>query len=68
VNALSIREPWASAIVHGEKRIENRTWAPPARYIDTQIAIHAAKTYGRADQSRSKTAAARVAQYEMEGA
>lgn len=27
-HALSIRQPWASAIVFGEKRIENRTWRP----------------------------------------
>lgn len=24
--ALSIRQPWADAIIHGTKRVENRTW------------------------------------------
>jgi hypothetical protein len=27
-HALSIMQPWAGAIVHGPKRIENRTWRP----------------------------------------
>jgi hypothetical protein len=27
-HALSVMQPWASAIVHGSKRIENRTWRP----------------------------------------
>jgi hypothetical protein len=27
-HALSIMQPWAGAIVHGLKRIENRTWRP----------------------------------------
>lgn len=32
-HALSIRQPWASAIVHGSKRIENRTWRPTAQLL-----------------------------------
>lgn len=43
--ALTIWEPWASAIVHGDKRIENRTWRPPRTILDEVIAIHAGKTF-----------------------
>lgn len=41
--ALTIIQPWASLIIEGPKRIENRTWRPSSRLIrrgDT-IAIHA---------------------------
>ena len=37
--ALSIRQPWAWAIVHGGKRIENRSWRTSYR---GPILIHAA--------------------------
>jgi len=35
---LSVRQPWASAIVNGEKDVENRTWS--TRYRGP-VAIHA---------------------------
>lgn len=38
--ALSIRQPWASAIVHSVKDIENRTWSHPTRGF---ICIHASR-------------------------
>lgn len=38
--ALSIRQPWAWAILHAGKRIENRTWATSYR---GPFCIHAAK-------------------------
>ncbi len=38
--AISIRQPWAHAIVHMGKRVENRTWS--TRYRGP-IYIHAAK-------------------------
>jgi len=37
---LSVHEPWASAIVEGAKRIENRTWRTEYR---GRLLIHAAK-------------------------
>lgn len=42
-HALSIRQPWASAIVFGQKRIENRTWRPTAQLQSGPFAmwIHA---------------------------
>jgi hypothetical protein len=41
VKALTIRQPWAGAIVHQTKRVENRTWKLPARYEGARILIHA---------------------------
>jgi len=41
VKALSIRQPWASLIVSGEKLVENRTWRTEFR---GWFAIHASKS------------------------
>lgn len=41
MRALTVRQPWAAAIAHGPKRIENRPKAIPAKHQDTQILIHA---------------------------
>jgi ASCH domain len=38
---LSVRQPWAWAIIHGPKRIENRTWSVHYR---GPILIHAARS------------------------
>lgn len=42
MRALTIRQPWADAIVHGEKRIENRTWTTAHT---GPILIHAGSAY-----------------------
>ena len=42
IKALSIRQPWAWAIVQGLKPVENRTWRTAYRGL---LAIHASKTY-----------------------
>lgn len=44
MKALSIRQPWAWAILHGGKRLENRDWAGCA--YRGPILIHAAKSVG----------------------
>jgi hypothetical protein len=44
--ALSLRPEWAHCIAHGSKRLENRTWKPPAVIVGQRIAIHAS---GRLD-------------------
>jgi hypothetical protein len=43
--ALSVRQPWAWAIIHAGKDIENRSWLSITRYLTTRgrIAIHASK-------------------------
>ena len=44
MKALTLWQPWAHAIAHLGKRIENRTWRPPARLDGKPLAIHAGKT------------------------
>lgn len=43
LRALTIIQPWAHLIVHGRKRVENRTWEPAARglRVGDYLAIHA---------------------------
>ena len=41
LSALTLWRPWAAAIAHGTKRIENRTWVPPRSMFGQDIAIHA---------------------------
>lgn len=40
---ISLHEPWVACIFHHGKRIENRTWALPAKYLNTPVLIQAAK-------------------------
>lgn len=46
MKALSLRQPWAWAVVHAGKRIENRTWKVRFR---GPFLIHAAKGCTRAE-------------------
>jgi len=41
MRALTIRQPWAGAIAHGTKRVENRTWKLPAAHQGARVLIHA---------------------------
>lgn len=41
MKALTIRQPWAGAIAHQTKRVENRTWKLPAKYEGARLLIHA---------------------------
>jgi hypothetical protein len=43
MRALTLIQPWAWAIAHAGKVIENRTWAPPHSLLGQRIAIHAGK-------------------------
>lgn len=43
MKAITIKQPWASLIVHGIKDIENRTWPCPKKYIGQRVLIHASK-------------------------
>ncbi|MET9436920.1 hypothetical protein [Streptomyces sp. NPDC006551] len=43
MRALTVRQPYADAIVWGAKRTENRTRPIPAAHLGTTILIHAAK-------------------------
>lgn len=44
MRAVTIRQPWASHIAHGEKRVENRSWTPKA---PGDLLIHAGAAYER---------------------
>jgi len=41
MQALTLHAPWAWAVMHGGKDIENRSWAPPNHMLGQRIAIHA---------------------------
>lgn len=43
MKAITIKQPWASLIVHGIKDVENRTWRCPDKYIGQRVLIHAGK-------------------------
>lgn len=48
MRALSLSQPWASVVVHGPKRIENRAlqlMTSATRLIGETIGLHAAKSY-----------------------
>jgi hypothetical protein len=44
LRALSVRQPWAWAILHGGKDVENRTWSTSYR---GPLLIHASQTLDR---------------------
>lgn len=50
IRGLTLWRPWAAAIVHGPKRIENRPWHPPLRLLDAGlwVAIHAGRRWDAA--------------------
>lgn len=47
MRALTVRQPWAAAIAHGPKRIENRPMPIPPKHLGTTILIHAGLTGDR---------------------
>ncbi len=47
LRVLSIRQPWATLLASGVKTIETRSWGTTYRGL---IAIHAAKTWGAAEE------------------
>ncbi len=51
IHALSVRQPWAWAIIHAGKDIENRSWQAINRGLANRgpIAIHAAKGMSAAE-------------------
>lgn len=41
MRALTVRQPWAGAIAHQTKRVENRSWKLPATVTGADVLIHA---------------------------
>lgn len=54
--ALSVRQPWAWAIIHADKDIENRAWRRPnpGLAFRGRVAIHAACGMTRAEYSEAR--------------
>lgn len=52
MKALTLIQPWAWCITHAGKRVENRTWAPPASLLGQRFAIHAGKAPRIAEAER----------------
>jgi hypothetical protein len=52
MKAISIHQPWASLIAHGEKHYETRNWKPQHR---GPIIIHASKSFSKAEQALLQT-------------
>lgn len=46
MKAITVRQPWAWGLIHGAKRIENRTWATSFR---GRLAIHAGLSWAAID-------------------
>lgn len=49
MKALTLIQPWATAIISLGKDIENRPWAPPKAMIGQRFAIHAGAKFDRDD-------------------
>lgn len=47
MKAITIKQPWASLIVHGIKDIENRTWPCPKKYLGQRVLIHSSGCHGK---------------------
>ena len=63
--ALSVRQPWAWAIIHAGKNIENRSWQAVNHGLRQRgrIAIHAAKGMTREEYEDAKETIERNAPY-----
>ncbi len=57
MRALTIRQPWASLIVCGEKDVENRTWTTRYRGV---LAIHAGRRFDQNLQPWQRSIVAKV--------
>lgn len=53
--ALTLRQPWAFAVIHLGKAVENRTWKPPKHAIGRRIVIHAGKTHDYPGENTLRT-------------
>lgn len=42
MKALTVRQPHAGAIAHQTKRVENRTWKLPPKFLGERVLLHAA--------------------------
>lgn len=45
MRAITLHRPWAWSIIHGPKRIENRSWKPWKCLIGERLIIHAGQKF-----------------------
>jgi hypothetical protein len=45
MRAITLHQPWAWAVAHAGKNVENRTWGPSPAMIGERVAIHAGQKY-----------------------
>lgn len=55
ITAISLWQPWASALACGTKRNETRSWKAPRYLIGKDIAIHAAKQWKTDEREWAET-------------
>ena len=55
MKAITIWQPFAHFIAIGEKRVENRDWAPPKDLVGSYLAIHAGKRYDKSGAESIRT-------------
>ncbi len=48
--ALSLLQPWASLVACGDKEWETRSWRPSGQTLGSTVAIHASKSFKKADR------------------
>lgn len=54
MRALTVKQPWASLIASGVKRIENRTWKPPKTLAPGErFAIHAGSGWDKRGEAHT---------------
>ena len=51
MKAISLWQPWASALASGTKTFETRSWPCPRSIVGQMVAIHAAKHYGSEEKT-----------------
>jgi hypothetical protein len=56
LHGITLHRPWAWAIAHSTKRVENRTWKPTIA-VGSYLAIHAGKTW---DEDAANNIAAEI--------
>lgn len=55
MRTLSVRQPFATLLALGEKRVETRSWQPSALHPGEPLAIHAAKAWWRGGRELAAT-------------
>ena len=55
MRSITLTCPWAHAVAHWGKNIENRTWRPPRDLFGQRLAIHAGKSPYRQRKDGTRT-------------